>query len=299
VVRKLRDRGVLELSEGAIVYWDHSLSGDPFIIQKSDGGFGYAATDVATLEYRMRHWQPDAIWYVVGAPQHLHFQQLFSLARRLGYNVELEHIAFGSILGEDRKLMRTRSGESVPLRDLLREAANRAEKIVAEKNPQLHENERATIGRTVGLGAIRYAELSQYRMSDYIFSWDKLLSLHGNTAPYLQNAYVRSRAIFRKLDTPFVMPASIQLQEEGEVTLAKKILLFPDVIPAILDGFKPNILANYLYELAAQFHGFYESCPVLTAEGATRETRLLLCDVFARLLKAGLQLLGIEVPEKM
>jgi arginyl-tRNA synthetase len=299
VVRKLRDRGVLELSEGAIVYWDHSLSGDPFIIQKSDGGFGYAATDVATFEYRMRHWQPDAIWYVVGAPQHLHFQQLFSLARRLGYNVELEHIAFGSILGEDRKLMRTRSGESVPLRDLLREAANRAEKIVAEKNPQLHENERATIGRTVGLGAIRYAELSQYRMSDYIFSWDKLLSLHGNTAPYLQNAYVRSRAIFRKLDTPFVMPASIQLQEEAEVTLAKKILLFPDVVPAILDGFKPNILANYLYELAAQFHGFYEWCPVLTAEGATRETRLLLCDVFARLLKTGLQLLGIEVPEKM
>jgi arginyl-tRNA synthetase len=299
VVGRLRDHGVVELSEGAIVYWDHSLSEDPFIIEKSDGGFGYAATDVATLEYRMRHWQPDAIWYVVGAPQHLHFQQLFSLARRLGYNVQLEHIAFGSILGEDRKLMRTRSGESVPLRDLLREAANRAEKIVAEKNPQLNENERATIGRTVGLGAIRYAELSQYRMSDYIFSWDKLLSLHGNTAPYLQNAYVRSRAIFRKLDAPFVMPALIELQEEAEVTLAKKILLFPEVVPAILDGFKPNILANYLYELAAQFHGFYESCPVLNAEGATRDTRLLLCEVFARLLKTGLQLLGIEVPEKM
>jgi arginyl-tRNA synthetase len=299
VVRRLGDRGVVELSEGAIVYWDHGLSEDPFIIQKSDGGFGYAATDVATLEYRMRNWQPDAIWYVVGAPQHLHFQQLFSLARRLGYNVELEHIAFGSILGEDRKLMRTRSGESIPLRDLLFEAANRAEKIVAEKNPQLHENERATIGWTVGLGAIRYAELSQHRMSDYIFSWDKLLSLHGNTAPYLQNAYVRSRSIFRKLELPFVMPASIQLQEEAEVALAKKILLFPDVVPAILDGFKPNILANYLYELAAQFHGFYESCPVLNAEGATRETRLLLCDVFARLLKTGLQLLGIQVPEKM
>jgi arginyl-tRNA synthetase len=299
VVRKLRDHGVVEPSEGAIVYWDHSLSEDPFIIQKSDGGFGYAATDVATLEYRMRQWRPDAIWYVVGAPQHLHFQQLFSLARRLGYHVELEHIAFGSILGEDRKLMRTRSGESVSLRDLVREAANRAEKIVAAKNPQLHENERATIGWIVGLGAIRYAELSHYRMSDYIFSWDKLLSLHGNTAPYLQNAYVRSRAIFRKLDTPFIVPASIQLQEEAEVTLAKKILLFPDVVPAILDGFKPNILANYLYELAAQFHGFYESCPVLNAEGATRETRLLLCDVFARVLKTGLQLLGIEVPEKM
>jgi len=299
VVRKLLDRGVVELSEGAIVYWDRSLSQDPFIIQKSDGGFGYAATDAATLEYRMQRWHPDAVWYVVGAPQHLHFQQLFSLSRRLGYSVELEHIAFGSILGEDRKLMRTRSGESIPLRDLLREAASRAEKIVAEKNPHLDEIERATIGRIVGLGAIRYAELSQYRMSDYIFSWDKLLSLQGNTAPYLQNAFVRSRAIFRKLEVPFGTPPSIGLRDDMEIALAKKILLFPEVVPAILDGFKPNILATYLYELAAQFHGFYESCPVLTAEGETRETRLLLCDVFARLLQTGLGLLGIQVPEKM
>jgi arginyl-tRNA synthetase len=299
VVHKLREHRVVELSEGAIVYWDRSLSQDPFIIQKSDGGFGYAATDVATLEYRMRHWRPDAVWYVVGAPQQLHFQQLFSLARRLGYSIELEHIAFGSILGEDRKLMRTRSGESVPLRDLLREAAGRAEKIVAEKNPRLDGAERAAIARIVGLGAIKYAELSQHRMSDYIFSWDKMLSLQGNTAPYLQNAYVRSRAIFRKLSAPFVMPASIELRDEAELALGKKILQFPDVVPAILDGFKPNILANYLYELAAQFHGFYESCPVLSAEGGTRETRLLLCDVFARLLQTGLQLLGIQVPEKM
>jgi arginyl-tRNA synthetase len=299
VVGKLLDQGVVELSEGAIVYWDHSLSQDPFIIQKSDGGFGYAATDVATLEYRIQHWHPDAIWYVVGAPQNLHFRQLFSLARRLGYGIELEHIAFGSILGEDRKLMRTRSGESVPLRDLLREAASRAEMIVAEKNPQLDENERAAIGRIVGLGAIKYAELSQHRTSDYIFSWDKLLSLQGNTAPYLQNAYVRSRAIFRKLDTPFVMPASIELRDDAEIALAKKILHFPDVVPAILDGFKPNILATYLYELAAQFHGFYESCPVLSTQGVTRESRLLLCEVFARLLRSGLQLLGIQVPEKM
>ena len=299
MVHELHEHRVVELSEGATVYWDRSLSQDPFIIQKSDGGFGYAATDVATLEYRMRHWRPDAVWYVVGAPQHLHFQQLFSLFRRLGYSIELEHIAFGNILGEDRKLMRTRSGESVPLRDLLREAAIRAEKIVAEKNPQLGESERAAIARIVGLGAIKYAELSQHRMSDYIFSWDKLLSLQGNTAPYLQNAYVRSRAIFRKLNAPFVMPASIELRDEAELVLGKKMLQFPDVVPAILDGFKPNILANYLYELAAQFHGFYESCPVLSAEGATRETRLLLCDVFARLLQTGLQLLGIQAPEKM
>jgi arginyl-tRNA synthetase len=299
VVRTLFDRGVIELSEGAAVYWDRSLSQDPFIIQKSDGGFGYAATDVATLEYRMQHWRPDAIWYVVGAPQTLHFRQLFSLARRLGYGVELEHIAFGSILGEDRKLMRTRSGDSVPLRDLLREAVSRAEMIVVQKNPQLDEKERATIGRIVGFGAIKYAELSQHRMSDYIFSWDKLLSLQGNTAPYLQNAYVRSQAIFRKLGAPFAMPASIQLEDDAEIALAKKILQYPDVVPAILDGFKPNILAAFLYELAAQFHGFYESCPVLSAQGATRETRLLLCDVFARLLRGGLQLLGIQVPEKM
>ena len=299
VVHELREHRVVELSEGAIVYWDRTLSQDRFIIQKSDGGFGYAATDVATLEYRMRHWRPDSVWYVVGAPQHLHFQQLFSLFRKLGYSIELEHIAFGNILGEDRKLMRTRSGESVPLRDLLREATARAERIVAEKNPQLGESERAAIARIVGLGAIKYAELSQHRMSDYIFSWDKLLSLQGNTAPYLQNAYVRSRAIFRKLNAPFVMPASIELRDEAELVLGKKMLQFPDVVPAILDGFKPNILANYLYELAAQFHGFYESCPVLSAEGATRETRLLLCDVFARLLQTGLQLLGIQAPEKM
>jgi arginyl-tRNA synthetase len=136
-------------------------------------------------------------------------------------------------------------------------------------------------------------------MSDYIFSWDKLLSLQGNTAPYLQNAYVRSRAIFRKLEVPFGTPPSIGLRDDMEIALAKKILLFPEIVPAILDGFKPNILATYLYELAAQFHGFYESCPVLTAEGETRETRLLLCDVFARLLQTGLGLLGIQVPEKM
>ena len=136
-------------------------------------------------------------------------------------------------------------------------------------------------------------------MTDYVFSWDRMLSLQGNTAPYLQNAYVRSRSIFRKLEAPFAAPSSVELREEPELALTKKILQFPDVVPAILDGFKPNILANYLYELAAQFHGFYESCPVLSAEPLKRETRLLLCDTFARLLQTGLELLGIRVPEKM
>jgi arginyl-tRNA synthetase len=299
VVQELLDREVAEVSEGAVVVWDRASSDDPFIIRKSDGGYGYATTDIATMEYRLNRWRAEAIWYVVGAPQQLHFQQLFSLAHRLGYDVDLQHIAFGSILGEDRKLMRTRSGESVPLRDVLGEAVNRATAIVAEKNPQLSEEDCLAIGKVVGIGAVKYAELSQHRMSDYIFSWDKMLSLQGNTAPYLQNAYVRCRSIFRKLSVPFSAPQTLHLQERAELDLAKKILLFPDVVPMILDGFKPNVLANYLYELAAEFHGFYESCPVLSAETVARETRLMLCDVFSRLLQAGLDLLGIQVPEKM
>jgi arginyl-tRNA synthetase len=299
VVQELQERGLAEVSDGAVVVWDRGLSEDPFIIQKSDGGYGYATTDIATLEYRVNHWRAEAIWYIVGAPQQLHFQQLFRLAQRLGYEIDLQHIAFGSILGEDRKLMRTRSGESVPLRTLLNEAVHRATAIVAEKNPDLSEEDRLAIGRIVGIGAVKYAELSQHRMTDYIFSWDKMLSLQGNTAPYLQNAYVRCRSIFRKISTPFTAASSLTLREKPELELAKKILQFPDLLPAILDGFKPNILATYLYELAAEFHGFYESCPVLSAEPPVRETRLMLCDVFSRLLRAGLDLLGIQVPEKM
>jgi arginyl-tRNA synthetase len=299
VVQELEERGLAEVSDGAIVVWERALSEDPFIIRKSDGGYGYATTDIATVEYRVNHWRAEALWYVVGAPQRLHFQQLFGLAKQLGYNVDFQHIAFGSILGEDKKLMRTRSGESISLKSLLKEAVSRATAIVAEKNPDLSEKDRDEIGAIVGIGAVKYAELSQHRMTDYIFSWDKMLSLQGNTAPYLQNAYVRCRSIFRKLSGPLTFPSSLTLREKPELDLAKKILLFPDVVPAILDGFKPNILATYLYELAAEFHGFYESCPVLTAEPPVRETRLMLCDVFSRVVGAGLDLLGIQVPEKM
>ncbi|MBV8141807.1 MAG: arginine--tRNA ligase, partial [Verrucomicrobia bacterium] len=299
VVQELLERGLAEVSDGAVVVWDRALSEDPFIIRKSDGGYGYATTDTATIEYRVKHWGAEAIWYVVGAPQHLHFQQLFSLGHRLGYEVDLQHIAFGSILGEDRRLMRTRSGESVPLRALLEEAVQRATAIVAEKNPDLSEQERLSVSRMVGIGAVKYSELSQHRMTDYIFSWEKMLSLHGNTAPYLQNAYVRCRSIFRKLPAPVSATTSMTLREEAELDLAKKILQFPEVLPAVLDGFKPNILASYLYDLSAQFHGFYESCPVLSAATEVRETRLMLCDIFSRLLRTGLNLLGIELPEKM
>lgn len=298
-VEELLRLGIGEVSNGAVVVWDHSLGDAPFMLRKSDGGFGYATTDVATLEYRIRHWNANAIWYVVGAPQQLHFQLLFSLSKRLGHTVNLEHIAFGSILGENRKLMRTRSGESIPLRELLDEAVSRATVLVGEKNPQLSKEERSVVGCIVGIGAVKYTELSQHRLTNYVFSWDKMLSLHGNTAPYLQNAYVRSRSIFRKLDSVFVPPETVELREKAELALARKILQYAEVVPTILEGFRPNVLANYLYELAAQYHGFYESCSILSSGGTTRQARLLLCDVFVRVLKHGLDLLGIQVPEKM
>jgi arginyl-tRNA synthetase len=299
MVARLLAKGIAEISDGAAVIFDNEISETPFMIRKSDGGFGYASTDIATLEYRIKRWNPDGIWYVVGVPQQLHFRQLFSVARRLGYRVDLEHIAFGSILGEDRKLMRTRSGESVPLRELLEEAIQRAGELVREKNPALTDIESGEIARTVGLGAVKYAELSQHRLTDYAFSWSKMLSFQGNTAPYLQNAYVRSRAIFRRLDGPFQPPSRLVLADPAEQTLGKEILRFGEVLPAVLDGFKPNVLASFLYELAAKYHVFYERCPVLTAEGETRTSRLLLCDLFSRTIKTGLMLLGIEVPERM
>jgi arginyl-tRNA synthetase len=298
-VERLLESGVAELSEGAVVVWDRRLSEAPFMIRKSDGGFGYATTDVATLEYRARRWSPDGIWYVVGTPQQLHFQQLFSLARKLGLQLDLQHVAFGSILGEDRKLMRTRSGDAVPLKELLEEAIMRAKALVVEKNPELDEDEVEKIGRIVGIGAIKYAELSQHRLTDYVFSWSKMLSFQGNTAPYLQNAYVRSRSIFRRLNESFCPPPRIELGELAEEKLAKKLLQFGEVVPAVLDGFRPNVLANYLYELAAEYHVFYEQCPVLSAESNQRNQRLLLSDLFARTLKLGLRLLGIDMPERM
>src|SRR5438093_13674814 len=201
VVERLLKSGIAEISEGAVVVFfrdNPELADKPLIIRKRDGGFNYATTDLATVDYRVNDLKADAIWYVVGAPEILHFRQIFEIARREGYTADLRHIVFGSILGEDRKLMKTRSGENVPLRDLLEEACKRARKIIEDKNPQLSEDEKIDIAEKIGIGAVKYADLSQYRMTDYIFSWEKMLSLHGNTAPYLQNAYVRIRSIFRK-----------------------------------------------------------------------------------------------------
>ena len=322
IVDRLLKAKIADISEDAVVVFfrdDPELADKPLIIRKRDGGFNYATTDLATVDYRVNDLKADAIWYVVGAPQILHFKQIFEIARREGYTADLHHITFGSILGEDRKLMKTRSGENVPLRDLLEEACKRARKIIEEKNPSLSDDEKTDIARKIGIGAVKYADLSQYRMTDYIFSWDKMLSLQGNTAPYLQNAYVRVRSIFRKAGESAVatplwgvsadtrhaetghrpVATSLTLTDPAELNLAKRLCQFAEVVPQVLNDFRPNILANYLFEVANSFHTFYEACPVLKSDEPARSSRLALCDLTARVLKQGLDLLGIKVPEKM
>jgi arginyl-tRNA synthetase len=302
VVNRLLKTGIAEISEGAVVVFFHDnpeLTDKPLIIRKRDGGFNYATTDVATIDYRVNDLKADTIWYVVGAPQTLHFKQIFAVAQREAYTTDLRHIIFGSVLGEDRKLMKTRSGENVPLRDLLEEACKRARKIIEEKNPDLSEEEKNDIAEKIGIGAVKYADLSQYRTTDYVFSWDRMLSLHGNTAPYLQNAYVRIRSIFRKAGEAAPKIDKLILSEPAEINLAKQVCQFAEIVPQVLNGFRPNILANYLFDLANSFHAFYEACPVLKSEEPARSSRLALCDLTARVLQRGLDLLGIKVPEKM
>ena len=302
VVERLLKSGIAEVSEGAVCVFFRDipeLAERPAIIRKSDGGYNYATTDVATVDFRIKDLKADTLWLVVGAPQILHFKQIFTIARREGYTADLRHITFGSILGEDRKLMKTRSGENVPLRDLLDEAMQRARKIVEEKNPEMNETEKSEIAQKIGLGAVKYYDLSQYRMTDYVFSWDRMLSLQGNTAPYLQNAYVRVRSIFRKAGAPAGKIDKLILVEPAEINLAKRLTQFAEVVPQVLNDFRPNILANYLFELANSFHAFYEACPVLKSDEPMRGSRLALSELTGRVLQRGLDLLGIKVPEKM
>lgn len=307
VVDRLLKSKIAEISEGAVVVFFPNipeLADKPCIVRKSDGGFNYATSDIATVEYRINDLKRDTLWYVVGSPQTLHFKQIFEIARREGHNADLRHIPFGNVLGEDRKLMKTRSGENVPLRQLLEEACARAKKVVEEKNPNLSEEEKNEIARIIGIGAVKYADLSQYRMTDYVFSWDKMLAFQGNTAPYLQNAYVRIRSIFRKAGDTVddFKPSSLknlQFTDAAEVSLAKRLCQFAEIVPQVLNDFRPNVLANYLFELANSFHSFYEACPVLKSSEPVRSSRLALCHLAGRVLQRGLDLLGIKVPEKM
>jgi arginyl-tRNA synthetase len=302
VVERVLKAGIAEISEGAVVVFFRDipeLADKPCIIRKRDGGFNYATTDLATVDYRINDLKADTVWYVVGAPQILHFKEIFEIARREGYTADFRHITFGSILGEDRKLMKTRSGENVPLRELLDEACRRARKIIEEKNPELSDTDKIDIAQKIGIGAVKYADLSQYRMTDYVFSWDKMLSLHGNTAPYLQNAYVRICSIFRKAGEPTPKIDNLALTESAEIDLAKRLCQFAEIVPQVLNDFRPNILANYLFELANSFHTFYEACPVLKSEEPARSSRLALCNLTGRVLERGLDLLGIKLPERM
>ena len=315
LVESLIEQGIARESDGAIcVFSDgfHKPQNDPFLVQKdgewcpvpaiirkADGGFLYATTDLATLDYRTQNFKADAIWYVVGAPQEKHFKQIFDIERMRGVTGDFRHVAFGSILGKDRRPFKTRSGDTVSLQDVIDEAVTRATAVVEAKSPDMPAEEKAAVALAVGIGAIKFAELSQNRMSDYIFDWEKMLALTGDTAPYLQNSYVRVRSIFRKIDAEFQAPASLTLTESAEIHLARLLVRFGEVVPATLDDCRPNLLAAYLYELAKAFHSFYEACPVLKSEGATRETRLALCDLTAKVLKKGMGLFGITMPERM
>jgi arginyl-tRNA synthetase len=307
LVDELLAKGIARESEGAIAIFfedNPQLKEHPALIRKSDGGFNYTTTDLATLAYRLETWKPDEIIYVTDGRQQLHFQQLFSaFCKWHGESkMKLAHVWFGSILGEDGKPFKTRSGETVKLADLLDEAEERAFKIVSEKSPELPETQRREIARVIGLGAVKYADLLPNRQSDYVFSWDKMLALQGNTAPYLQYAYARIRSIFRKSETSNIehRTSNIELKESEEIALAKHLLDFGLSLEAVAEEYRPNFLCNYLYELAGKFTGFYENCPVLKAEdAATRNSRLALCDLTARVLKQGLETLGIETVEQM
>ena len=303
LVEEFLNRGLARESEGAVCIFFEDVPAmkdkAPAIIRKSDGGFGYATTDLATVEYRVKEWNADEIWYVVGQPQALHLEQVFEACRRWGFAPKMTHVAFGSILGPDGRMFKTRSGESVGLVEVLEEAVERARGIVEGKNPDLSEEEKTAVALSVGLGAVKYAELSQHRLTDYKFSWEKMLSLQGNTAPYLQNAYVRSRAIFRKLDEAPDLAGPFPIGEDAERALLLKLAQFAEVVPAVLEDFRPNLLAAYLYDVATGFHSFYEACPVLRSEGTVRAARLAICELTSRVLRTGLGLLGITVTDKM
>jgi arginyl-tRNA synthetase len=308
LVDELLAKGVARESEGAIAIFFEAvpqLKDHPALIRKSDGGFNYTTTDLATLAYRIEAWRPDEIIYVTDGRQQLHFQQVFTAFRKgqpANSELKLAHVWFGSILGEDGKPFKTRSGETVKLADLLDEAEERAFKIVSEKNPDLPEAPRREIARVIGLGAVKYADLLPNRQSDYVFSWDRMLALQGNTAPYLQYAYARIKSIFRKLgETSNRQPptSNLQLLAPEELALARHLLNFGLTLEAVAEEYRPNFLCNFLYELAGKFTAFYENCPVLKADDATRVSRLLLCDLTARVLKQGLEVLGIETVEQM
>jgi arginyl-tRNA synthetase len=309
VVDELDRLGLLVDSDGARCVFPPGFTnrnGDPLplIVQKSDGGYGYAATDLAAIRDRAGRLAATRILYVVGSPQAQHLDMCFATATMAGWlhdGVEAVHVSFGSVLDSDRKMFRTRSGDRVRLVDLLDEAVERAGAAVAEKNPELDAATRAAVARMLGVGAIKYADLSTDRTRDYIFGWERMLAFEGNTAPYLQYAHARIRSIFRRGSVDVPAPGvALLLDEPAERELAMALLGLADALSATLASLNPSKLCTYLFDLATTFSGFYENCPVLKAPTvAQRQSRLALSDLTARVLAQGLGLLGIDAPDQM
>ncbi len=308
VAAELERLGVAKESDGALCVFPDGFNGRdgeplPLIVRKSDGGYGYASTDLAAIRHRLRNLGAARLLYVVGSPQHQHLEMVFETAREAGWLVSparAEHIGHGSVLGKDGKMLRSRAGESVRLIDLIEEAVTRATAAVVDKNPDLDGTTQAAVARAVGIGAMKYADLSTDRGKDYILDYDRMLSFDGNTAPYLQYAHARIRSIFRRagIEQPDAIDR-IVISAPSERALALTVLEFPEVIAEIEQNMQFHRLAAYLFGLATVFTGFYEQCPVLKAEGQVRDTRLVLCALTARILATGLDLLGIDAPEQL
>ncbi|HVC68969.1 MAG TPA: arginine--tRNA ligase [Acidimicrobiales bacterium] len=309
VVRDLDSLGLLVESDGARCVFPPGFSnrnGDPLplIVQKSDGGYGYAATDLAAIRDRVARLGAQTILYLVGAPQAQHLEMCFAAASMAGWlpdGVRAEHVSFGSVQGADHKILKTRAGDRIRLVDLLDEAVQRAEAAIAEKNPDLDVGSRRSVAKMLGIGAIKYADLSTDRVRDYVFDWERMLAFEGNTAPYLQYAHARIRSIFRrgKVDIPPVATV-VELSAPAERELALVLLGFGDAVASSMTSWSPSRLCGYLFELATSFTGFYENCPVLKAPSEElRRSRLTLSDLTARVLAQGLDLLGISAPDQM
>lgn len=304
VVAELEKQGLAAHSEGAVVVFT-DVSKAPFIVRKSDGAYTYATTDLATIIHRERTWRPTLALYVVDHRQSDHFKQLFEVAARMAVSkMRFEHIAFGTVLGPDRRPFKTRDGDTVGLESLLDEAVARARKVVDENSPELAAAEREKVAEIVGLGAIKYADLSQNRLSDYVFDWDRMLAMNGNTGAYLQYAYARIQSIFRKGETSLqeveASGARIVLSHPAERGLAIRLVRLAETLELAASELKPNVLTDYLFDLACAYSGFFENCPVLKAESdELRSSRLALCALTARTLRFGLGLLAIGVAERM
>ena len=305
IISDLTTSGIANTSDGAVVVFIEGHS-NPLIIRKSDGGYLYGTTDLAAIRYRVQTLHANRLIYTHDSRQAQHFAQVFATATRAGWaqGVSLEYAPFGTMLGKDGKPFKTRSGDTVKLRDLIDEAEQRALAVVTAKNPELPEAQRLQIAHAVGIAGIKYSDLSKDRTSDYVFSWDAMLALEGNTGPYLQYAYARIQSIFRRatergipIQRPFSAP--VHLESPFELALAKHVLRLGEVVDQVARELKPHHLCAYLYDLATKFSGFFENCPVLQSEDPLRSSRLTLCEATSKTMALGLDLLGIEHPDQM